>query len=465
MSPSALSDPPAYLSGAKFNRRITCPRTHLPVSFSDTGDPQGVPLLWILPSGCSRWFAAPQDPLANLFGVRLIAVDRPGVGATPVVPLEDRIRISCCELPRPCSPELTAVLIASVLEHLEVKLAHLLATSAGIYYALRLLTHQPHIFLTGLAPPPRVYLIAPWSPLLPSDHPDYYNSIFPWIPEKLITTQHMTVGLPALLKVSRGAASWWNTGVTTAWNGFEYAKSLLPGALAPAHEIPVPDGSTGVIVPELPVSRKSSSEPQVDEESEEDLRARGRMWGKCPCCIGCVSGRTTRLTVRLTRQLTTDYFHAENFEGVGQEHLLCLNRGSSDTGPEWFVKAVADLAGAIVAAQGAGSETPRTKPAAEKAQSPDSSAVRCPLDIQLWWGWKDGMVPRKGQLWFNKVIGAHPGAIRVTVHDVPDGDHTNLLGRADGIYRVYDMVQETGQHTGPLEPSGTERADVKSSAG
>lgn len=132
MSPSALSDPPAYLSDTKFNRRITCPRTHLPVSFSDTGDPQGVPLLWILPSGCSRWFAAPQDPLANLFGVRLIAVDRPGVGATPVVPLEDRIRISCCELPRPCSPELTAVLIASVLEHLEVKLAHLLATSAGI---------------------------------------------------------------------------------------------------------------------------------------------------------------------------------------------------------------------------------------------------------------------------------------------------------------------------------------------
>jgi hypothetical protein len=100
----------------------------------------------------------------------------------------------------------------------------------------------------------------------------------------------LTTQLPALLKVSRGAASWWNTGLTTAWNGFEYAKSLLPGALAPAHEIPVPDGSTGVIVPELPAPRKSSSEPQVDEESEEDLRARGRMWGKCPCCIGCVSG-------------------------------------------------------------------------------------------------------------------------------------------------------------------------------
>jgi pimeloyl-ACP methyl ester carboxylesterase len=149
--PSALSDPPAYLSGAKFNRRITCPRTNLPVSFSDTGDPKGIPLLWILPSGCSRWFAAPQDPLASLFGVRLIAVDRPGVGATPVVPLEDRIRISCRELLHrtrcftvlaaspvlAVSPVLGAsdpmvVLIESVLEHLQVKLAHLLATSAGI---------------------------------------------------------------------------------------------------------------------------------------------------------------------------------------------------------------------------------------------------------------------------------------------------------------------------------------------
>jgi hypothetical protein len=102
--------------------------------------------------------------------------------------------------------------------------------------------------------------------------------------------------LPALLKVSRGAASWWNTGVTAAWNGVEYAKSLLPGALPGAvqgaHEIPVPDGSTGAMVPEPP-SRKPSREPGDNVESEEDLRARGRMWGKCACCIGCVSDRTT----------------------------------------------------------------------------------------------------------------------------------------------------------------------------
>jgi hypothetical protein len=88
----------------------------------------------------------------------------------------------------------------------------------------------------------------------------------------------------------------------------------------------------------------------------------------------------------------------DSYRGLSEaEHLLCLNRGPSDTGPDWFVKAVADLAGAIVAAQSAGSETATSRVTEEKTQSPDSSAVRCPLDLQVWWGWKDGMVPRKGQ--------------------------------------------------------------------
>lgn len=35
------------------------------------------------------------DPLAKRYGIRLILVDRPGVGATPSVDLADRIDISC----------------------------------------------------------------------------------------------------------------------------------------------------------------------------------------------------------------------------------------------------------------------------------------------------------------------------------------------------------------------------------
>jgi hypothetical protein len=58
-SPEPTSDdPPAYLSLRKFSQKIKCPRTGSAVSFADIGDEEGVPLLWMMPSGGSRWFAA-----------------------------------------------------------------------------------------------------------------------------------------------------------------------------------------------------------------------------------------------------------------------------------------------------------------------------------------------------------------------------------------------------------------------
>jgi hypothetical protein len=56
--PTAYDDPEGYLSLYKFSRRIVCPRTKMPVSYADFGDPDGTPLLWMMPSGGSRWFAA-----------------------------------------------------------------------------------------------------------------------------------------------------------------------------------------------------------------------------------------------------------------------------------------------------------------------------------------------------------------------------------------------------------------------
>lgn len=61
------------------------------------------------------------------------------------------------------------------------------------------------------------------------------------------------------------------------------------------------------------------------------------------------------------------------------EHLQCLNRGTVDTGPEWFEANVSAMVAEIVSARNA-------------AGNP---AARLRLDI--WWGWQDGMVPRQGQ--------------------------------------------------------------------
>jgi hypothetical protein len=63
--PTARSDPEGYLALCKFSLKLLkCPRSGLPVSYCDVGDPNGIPLLWVLPSGCSRWFAASQGALS-----------------------------------------------------------------------------------------------------------------------------------------------------------------------------------------------------------------------------------------------------------------------------------------------------------------------------------------------------------------------------------------------------------------
>jgi hypothetical protein len=60
-------------------------------------------------------------------------------------------------------------------------------------YALQLLLNHSSSFRSGHGALPYLYLVAPWSPLLPSDHPDYYPSYFTWIPSQVISTQHITV--------------------------------------------------------------------------------------------------------------------------------------------------------------------------------------------------------------------------------------------------------------------------------
>lgn len=52
----SLHNSAEYLSRINLHQRLpSCSRTGLPVTYMDAGDPQGVPLLFMLPSGCTRW--------------------------------------------------------------------------------------------------------------------------------------------------------------------------------------------------------------------------------------------------------------------------------------------------------------------------------------------------------------------------------------------------------------------------
>ncbi|OCF57548.1 hypothetical protein L486_05006 [Kwoniella mangroviensis CBS 10435] len=447
--PTALSDPPAYLALSKFNRRLKrCPRTNLSVTFSDIGDEKGIPLLYVLPSGCSRWIAAPLDPLMKVYGVRMIVVDRPGCGGTNEVLLGERIDRSC-------------EMIVSVLEHLNIRPTNILASSAGIYYALTLLTRHPSAFSTGLNPPPNVFLIAPWSPLLPVDHPDYWPFRWDWIPSPLIATQHLTT--PHLIKAATQAQKAYDTGIKVFNNSrsiaLKWFKSITEDPSSPfstatttSSLTPTPISSTtnistlsnvgtnengnngdiaksasdllsnirgsttakpsvgeGTDIPDL-----TETTPMENEEEQDDAsQPKSRLWGKCECCVAC---------------LTSSYMSAENGQGIGQEHLICLNRGPEDTGSEWLSSTVKDLADTIEFAQleNASLRSASHPNDGQNEEGRNKKKVPYAIEIDVWWGWWDDMVPRKGQLYFNKILDAYPDTIKLTIHDVEDGDHTDL---------------------------------------
>jgi hypothetical protein len=59
------------------------------------------------------------------------------------------------------------------------------------------------------------------------------------------------------------------------------------------------------------------------------------------------------------------------------DHLICLNRLNANTGPEWIENALLDLDARVSVSQ--------------------EGSVSRRIPIHIWWGWLDGMVPRKGQ--------------------------------------------------------------------
>ncbi|CAK9779610.1 unnamed protein product [Cutaneotrichosporon oleaginosum] len=453
MEPTPLTDPHAYLALFKFNRRLAeCPRTGMAVSFADIGDPEGVPVLFVPPSGCSRWFAAPQDPLAAGHGIRLIVVDRPGTGATPMVPLPERMNTSCQH-------------IASVLEHLDVKPAHMLATSAGIYIALRLLSAYSGIFLTGLTPPPSVYLVSPWSPPLPATDPLAYRQLLDWIPSGVLTTQDTT--LPFVFNTIRGAEEAYDATSKAVGGAVTAVKSWLGAWSQPVSPAPSTRSLEGSERHSLKESERHSLEEAREDgaeaaneldEQEGDEAPRRRLWAPS------------------AKYLTTEYLYAEDFRGIGQEHMLCLNRGEIDTGPAWF-KAEIDAVAAAVRREQQGGEDSCAKEASgesveqsepgvdslnqtdqhveddeqeerEKVEYDDKPAPKLDrLPIDVWWGGLDGMVPRNGQEWLNKTFAAHPREIAFVSHFVEDGDHSDLIMRAQGVGEVYLSVMATGHTT------------------
>lgn len=115
------------------------------IALDDRGDPDGVPVLYCHGSPDSRLARHPDDGIARAAGVRLLAVDRPGIGHSDPDPA--------------ATPASVADDLVAVLDHLGLGSATVLSWSTGAIFALALAGAHPDRC--------RAVLLA--APLVPAD--------------------------------------------------------------------------------------------------------------------------------------------------------------------------------------------------------------------------------------------------------------------------------------------------------
>ncbi|KAJ5982091.1 hypothetical protein N7451_012191 [Penicillium sp. IBT 35674x] len=80
-----MSDPLSLISSNHFHRRVILDTAYGPltITFADIGCATGPALLFLPGMFASRYFGVPLHVIAERAGVRLLVVDRPGMGASP----------------------------------------------------------------------------------------------------------------------------------------------------------------------------------------------------------------------------------------------------------------------------------------------------------------------------------------------------------------------------------------------
>ncbi|MCJ1395803.1 hypothetical protein MMC18_008689 [Xylographa bjoerkii] len=135
-----------YLSLARLSQKIHHPQTGRIISFSDVGDPDGYVVICCVGMGLTRYLSAFYDELAMSLKLRLITLDRPGVG-------ESEAYTDGTDTPLGWPDDVRAV-----CQHLNISRFSILAHSAGAIYALATALRMPQ-HIRG-----RLHLLAPWIP-------------------------------------------------------------------------------------------------------------------------------------------------------------------------------------------------------------------------------------------------------------------------------------------------------------
>ncbi|KGO65114.1 hypothetical protein PITC_013730 [Penicillium italicum] len=136
-----------YIFSPKLTQRVTHPTTGRSIAFSEVGDPKGHVVICCVGMGLTRYLMAFYDELARTLNLRLVTLDRPGVGESGPHQGDE-----------PSTPLSWPDDVAIVCNHLRVTKFSILAHSAGAIYALATALRIPQ-HIRG-----RIHLLAPWIP-------------------------------------------------------------------------------------------------------------------------------------------------------------------------------------------------------------------------------------------------------------------------------------------------------------
>lgn len=136
-----------FLRAQRLNQKIRHIVSGRTISFSEVGDPKGSAVFVCVGMGLTRFVTAFYDELATTLRLRLVTIERPGVGDSDAYPPNDR-----------SGPLNWPNDVLTVCDHLGIESFSLLAHSAGAVYALATALVLPHM-VRG-----KVHLLAPWIP-------------------------------------------------------------------------------------------------------------------------------------------------------------------------------------------------------------------------------------------------------------------------------------------------------------
>lgn len=297
------------------------------------------------------------DGFASALAIRILAIDRPGCGATSMCPVEERVDRATQQT-------------ISLLEALGGAGAnesptdmHILAHSAGWLYALSLVAAAPHLFRNKST---RVLLSSPFVPTHLSG-----NLALAMLPASLVRlTPKVAPTLGNALQWSsslwRDALSW-SRGMAPSFSA-EDAESTKAGAKRREEQI-------------QEASRKKHPGARFHPpyETHFDLALDANLASET-----LHPGTGQRL--RSGQRLLFDYLHAEKcHKGVTQDFLLCLGkvRGMSSSETEqWIEEKLAKL-------------------------SMLCHDDKCELDVIILWNHDDCIIPHKGRAYLNALFEKH----------------------------------------------------------